>query len=98
MFALSRGAGSARWRFESTLSEVSDMGHFKTCEQATIRIHAITIPSGPLPRNRIGGLCHNFARVCAGRITEQRIMPPAAYASGEMVRCHQRFLNAAGRY
>src|SRR5262249_31768547 len=29
MFALSRGTGSARWRFESTLSEVSDMGHFK---------------------------------------------------------------------
>src|ERR1700761_8684353 len=26
MFAFSRGAGSARWRFESTLSEISDMG------------------------------------------------------------------------
>jgi hypothetical protein len=61
------------------------MGHFKTCEQATIRIHAITIPSGPPPRNHVGRLCHNFARVCAGRITGQWIVPAAASASGEMV-------------
>src|SRR5581483_6274943 len=84
MFAFSRGAGSARWRFESTRSEVSDMGHFKTDWQATIQDRAITIPSWPGPRNHTIGLCHNIAGVCAGRITGGLGAQTTACAGAEM--------------